>query len=369
MPFSPSTSRLTLPRRALLHRKHGWIGVDIGTALTKMAQVERHGAGFRITARWSIPSEANCPLMDSADDVKRSTTFTPQFQQARGMFRGRNAAAAVPASLVTHRCLDVPVGDAEDLRRMVYEEIEAERSPGGAERCFDFWKTPNPANENAAMVQLSILDIDRDASLRLAHNLHSVGLECRVLDGLPCALARSVQICDIHAAERPTAIIDIGYASTVFVVAVNGSPQFTRVLRGCGLEFLVAPIQRSMPLSATETLQLVKRIGIAPAEIDTQTDSASLVIHQLLSDPIAKLMSEITRTLMYLQHSLPDLLPDRVLLCGGGSFIPNLSARFASEMGLDVVSWTMSTTEPQLAAQDDSLFAVAAALSALAWEV
>ena len=336
--------------------------------VTKLAQVERDGKGYRITARWSIPSEAGCSLIDAATDENNQLAFAPQFQQARGMFRGRSVAAAVPARLTTHRSLDVPAGDIEELRRMVHEEIEADSAPGAVERCIDFWPTPKPANANAAMTQLSILDIDREVSLRIAQNLKNAALDCRILDGLPCALARAVQMCDIDRTERPTAIIDFGYSSTVFVVAVNGSPQFTRVLRGCGLDALVGPVQKCMPLTASESLQLVRRIGVAPSDFDPRTDSASQVIHQLLSGPISMLMGEIARTLVYLQHSIPELLPDRLMLCGGGSSLPNLVARFAGETGLDVVGWKMSMTEPHLASQDDSLFAVAAALSALAWE-
>ena len=218
-------------------------------------------------------------------------------RRARCVFRCRRAAVALSASYTTHRYLDLPYGEDEELRRMVSEEIEADAVSGTSERCFDYWPTLTSPNTNNAMVQLSVIDIDRNHSLTLASNLFNAGLDCRLLDGVPCALARAVQMFAPQQTETPKVILDIGYSSTVFVAVVHWAPVFTRILRGCGLDAIIQPIQNSLSLTASESLQLVRRMGLGPAQSGSPPDAAAHVVHQLGSEPGTRWRTEMVRTL------------------------------------------------------------------------
>ncbi len=368
MPALFPSSTMARTRRFLRHRKRGWIGVDVGAALTKMAQVERVGDEYRIAARWCLPAECSPRFLEELSLPDDDFAFARQLRQGRGVFRGKRAAAALSAGCTTHRTLDLPQGEDTELRHMVGEEIEADAPSSAKERCYDYWQPLNSANTNSAMVQLSVIDLDRNVALKVANSLSDAGLECRLLDGVPCALARAVQMFDPLHAELPRVILDIGYSATVFVAAMHGRPVFTRVLRGAGIDALLRPIQNSLKLTANESLQLVRRWGLGPIDGAAPADAAADVVHQLATEPVARWMTEIARTLAFLEHSPCALVPQQILFAGGGAFLRHLAFRLANETGVEVDPWRLTTADFTAANRDDSLFAVAAALSALAWE-
>lgn len=251
---------------------------------------------------------------------------------------------------------------------MIAEEIVSDAVSGAGERCFDYWQTSMSASANNPLAQLSVIDIERSVSLQMANHLTTAGLDCRLLDGIPCALARAAQMFAPEHADSPQVILDIGYSSTVFVAVVRGMPVFTRILRGCGLEAIIQPIQNSLSLTESESLQLVRRMGLGPTQNDSPPDAAAQVIHQLVSEPVARLLAEIVRTLGYLEHNSSAALPERILLSGGGANFPYLATQLFNETSLHAVRWRLVAAQPAATDQDESLFAVAAALSALAWE-
>lgn len=367
--FTTTTkTRSTRPQRFLLRHKRGWIGVDVGSILTKLAQVERLGDGYRIAARWSLPTRKKLELQNELQPADGDFDFSQAMRQARRICRGRRAAAALSACYTTHRYIDLPDGDDHELRRMIGEEIVADTGPGSTERCFDYWQSAGSTDASRSMVQLSVIDIDRDVSLQLVRDLSGAGLDCRILDGVPCSLARAAAMFDPQNTAKPRVMLDIGYSSTVFVAVLQGLPVFTRVLRGCGLEAVVQPIQQSLSLTATEAIQLVRRTELGPTQNDLPPDAAARVVHQLLSEPVTRLVSEIARTLDYLRHGPVAMVPEQIVLSGGGATLPYLIAKLKNESELEVVGWRLSTAQADSASHDDSLYAVAAALSALAWE-
>lgn len=363
-----TSSTIPQPQRFLLRRRRGWIGVDVGSALTKMAQVERIGEEYRISARWCLPAGSSRNLFDVGRSPDNEFALAQQLRRGKSVFRGRRAAAAMSAGCTTHRYLDLPPGGEDELRRMIGEEIEADAISAESERCFDFWQALSTTSGSASMVQLSVIDIDRDLSLKLARNLSKAGLDCRLLDGVPCALARAAQMFDPRRADVPRVVLDIGFSSTVFVAVLRGAPVFTRMLRGCGLDAIIQPIQSSLGLTANESLQLVRRMGMTPIDGNSSTDAAAQVVHQLVSEPLTRWTMEVRRTLEYLQHSSCALVPEHILLTGGGSCLPLWTTHLANETGLEVAQWRLSAADVGATNQDDSLYAVAAALSALAWE-
>lgn len=358
----------TRPRRFLLRRKYGWIGIDVGTSFTKMAQVERCGGEYRISARWCLPADASSSLLGETQPSRNASAFSTQLRRARGVFRGKRSAAALSARFTTHRYVDLPFGCDEELRRMIAEEISNDSVAEAGPRCFDYWHSSTTSGGNNALHQLSVIDIDRSVSLTLANNLAATGLDCRLLDGIPCALARAVQMFDPELAETPQIILDLGYSSTVFVAAVQGTPVFARILRGCGLEAIIQPIQNSLSLTESEAVQLVRRMGLGPTQDGSPPDAAAHVVHQLVSEPVLRLMTEIMRTLSYLVNIPSAIDPKRILLSGGGAYLPALATQLMNETGLEVAAWRLPSAISNATNQDESLFAVAAALSALAWE-
>lgn len=354
---------------ALRRAARGWVGIDIGASAIKLAQLERRGDEVTLRARWLIPLPEG-PSDEPAHFMSQVfAPCLPQVREALRAFRGRSVAATLPGSLAVLRCLELPQGTRDELRQMLEDELRHEYAlPHDAARCFGFWETgPAPAG-TGPMAQVTFVDVARSDAAQLSDGLRSVALICEVLDAAPCALARAVQLAPPTGVDRPVVAIDLGGAAALMVLAVSGRPAMTRVLRGCGSNQLSAPLEQGLRLARPDAHQLLRRIGIPSGAAPRAPEGIARATLELLTAPLARLASEVRRTLSYWQQVCPGLAPEELVLFGGGALIRNLPQFLAAEVGLSTRPWQLSSTDASHGPWDDALFGVAAALSALAWE-
>lgn len=349
--------------------RRGWIGIDVGAAAIKLAQVERRGDRHEIVARWTVPIEPGAPAREHPGGDLAWVTSLPQIRQARGLFRGRQAAAALSPSIARMRCLEIPTASHDELRRMIENELESDPCASPATRSyFDFWETHAPDAADSRLAQVAVVDVPCDVALQLASGLRSGGLDCHVLDAVPCALARAVELADPRQADAPTAALDLGFTSTVLVIAKAGRPLLARSLRGCSLGAITGPLETSLRLSRDEALRVLGRFGIPLGPRAESSSQAARATHELISAPLQQLVGELNRTLGFWEQQHRALTPRRMVLFGAGALLPNISEFVSAETHLAARGWSLGDGDPSPQAASDPLFGVAAALSALAWE-
>jgi Tfp pilus assembly PilM family ATPase len=247
-----------------LKSRHGWIGVDIGTVATKLAQVQRVGDSLQLTAHWIIDNYGGKPLTKDRLQCHGCLPFQSQLREARSMFRGRRAAATLPLSMTEVGSMELPAGTDDELRNMIHEELAADNTDG-TELCFDFLPTQAADSTEGDMGSFSVFAAAADVAASAANSLCRAGLDCEVLNSLPCAMARAIELCEPAEPEAAIAALDFGYSSAILVVARGGQLLFTRQLRGCSLQTLLKPLQDGLALSAAEIQQLLGRYANSSA--------------------------------------------------------------------------------------------------------
>ena len=358
----------TVPRRAvssgfMVRAKRGWIGIDIGTSAIKLSQVEHCGSRFRISNRWTLSDPASMALNhDRLDETKLLSQLT-QLKSLRRIFAGRNCAAVLPMSLVEYRSLEVPRGDASEQSRMVGEELSADLAVEPEELAFDCWENGSDAAADSELSIVSVIAARKVLVEQVATNLLSAGLECQALNGMPCALARAVEMSSYERTEEIVLALDLGYTSPLMVLVKAGRPLFTRTLRGVGLQTLMQPLESSLQISSAECQQLLVRYGVSNA--DQFPTLATQRTMQLIANPLQCLVSEIKRTIEYIGQKFRSGKPTRLCLFGGGALIKNFPEYLSQHLPLPANPWTLGGEH---ADPSDALFGVASGLSSLAWE-
>lgn len=340
----------------LAPRRCGWVGVDIGTRAVKLAQVERTGAGWRLAGRWTFSDEEAPPLTRELLLAGGLARQVAPLREVRRMFRGRQAAAALPMSLIALRALDLPTGPLHELRAMAEQELDAEdaRPVGACE--VDAW----PTVSGPEMTKVAAVACERELSLRAAHDLLKSGLHCSVLDVIPCALARAVEMCDPASREEPVVALDLGYAATLLTIVRGGQPIFCRSFRGCGLQAMLTPLHHKMGINPAEARHLLTRYGI-PAT----NESASAIgpAYQIVGRVLDHLADELRRTLQFVNQQM-RISPARIWLLGGGATICNLPEFVSAQTDLPAATWRLAGSLDA----SEAMYAAAAGLSKLAWE-
>ena len=354
-------------------RQLGWIGVDVGTSTIKLAQVERNGGQWRLACRLVVAmGDDSNSLPSPAGDASFAQLLSAALQESRG-FRGRRAALALPLSTMEMRTLQLPSGTDDEIRDMIVQELSLAVGDSSGERLFDFWDTGlcRKSEKNEAMRDLAVLSISPQSAEHAAEELLTLGLKCQVVDGIPFALARAVAMDSSNAGRSTVAALDWGFTSVTFVVVADGRPSFVRSFRDCGVGRIVRSLCEKFGLTVPECAQLLGRYGIPHPETVDRGTGLQQMIYDLASEPFASLQNELEKTFLYLHRQAPDLMPEQIVLFGGGATINNGASLLSSRINILVKCWQPSWLAGDIdnpGCARNNLFGQAAALSALAFE-
>ena len=134
----------------IFSRTRGWIGVDIGTHMVKLAQVERHGSRVELLEALSIPRQE--PWLDTNDGAA-DIASSLEIQAALSLgtrFRGRDAAITLPMAVCDVRTCNIK-GDTDPERRAaVLRELDTVYPDTPTTREFDHWSVELPADHEPA---------------------------------------------------------------------------------------------------------------------------------------------------------------------------------------------------------------------------
>ena len=85
-----------------------------------------------------------------------------------------------------------------------------------------------------------------------------------------------------------------------------------------------------------------------------------------MAEPLSHFVAEVKRTIEFINLQFRSIAPQRLVVAGGGALVPGLPEVLAAETGLKVRLWSLASEGNSR--PDEALYAVAAALSSLAWE-
>jgi Tfp pilus assembly PilM family ATPase len=352
------------------NQQTGWIGIDLGASTVKLAQVVRCASGLRLrTALVSRTSPAGpqaapggeSELADLGDEIRGAL-------EARGGFRGRDAACMLSMPYTDLRAFSIPAGTPAERRAMVAHELAVALGESAAVRDFDFWETDSSLESGGVRLDnVNVLSLATSTTRQVASCFANAGLSLRVLDGLPTALARAAALGDLE--EGPVAAVDWGFASATFCIAWNGRPLFTRQLRDCALAGLLDDVSRALELRPDEASQLLVTRGVAgQTPGDAPLDDVQVILTDIAAAHLARLADQITKTLAYLRVQRPGLTPRRCVLCGGGATVRNVTAALGEKLPLPTSAWSLRGAFDESPYWQPPVFAAAAALSTLAWK-
>ena len=351
----------------------GWIGVDVGTHAVKLAQLERAGSRFHLRAAMIVPRSESWRTDDllrvepasSAQEIRAGLTLGQRFS-------GRQAACTLPMQLCDVRTFaDLPRDDAA-RRDTIAGELQTLGLDQNVEREFDYWDAEVPGNDGASVGDRQhVLSVARAWTMSVARDVSQAGLRCRLLDGVPLALARAVEMTAPRDAAGPTAVLDWGFASSTFCLIHRGSPCFVRTLPGCGFRSAVHAVREAIGISPEEANTVLRDFGLPSS---THGDSAGAdvqtLIGEVMADSLRELSDELERTFSFVALQHRGLQLNRLLLCGGGATVRNVAEWLSHRLKLSVRTWQFSEEAAATSSANgipSSLLATAIGLSALAW--
>jgi type IV pilus assembly protein PilM len=344
-------------------RKLGWLGIDIGTAYVKVAQLVRDDEGIRVHARSIVPRSLT--TVEAEDEPVWSAVGEVRTAVVAGRnFRGREAAATMPMGFCDIHQISNPVDDDDDLDSLVRTAIESITQCSADELEFDVWSV-EPGIELAEAERWNVLAAARPWTDRIYRDVVESGNICHTIDGVPQALARAVSLSAHGSTTPPVAALDWGYSQATLCVVADGVPAYVRALKDCSFDRVVAAIVEELGVNRDEAQQLIEQHGVQGLNSNC-ADEVSALMGELMAEPLRQLESELTRTLSHVGFQRRAIAPQQLLLFGGGGTIRDVERHLSQRLRLETRAWRLGTSD-EYNSNHDCLFGAALALSALAW--
>ncbi len=257
--MSSILSSLERVNRRFLKRSYGWTGIEIGCHVIRMAQVMRTDRRWELATVWSVEQETphdqafNSAAADFEETfgwisptVLRSEGLgatLEHFDNLHSLFRGRECAATFSDGVIEYRELELPECVPTEIHSLLQSEVTLESECDFDELLIDYWELP--ANRPRSTTNsFGVVSLDRSVAISTANDLLRSGFECRVLDAMPCAIARATCMMTGEA-DSPTLAIDLGYQQTTITLVHHEKPMLTRTARSIGLRPFLEQIARA----------------------------------------------------------------------------------------------------------------------------
>jgi Tfp pilus assembly PilM family ATPase len=351
----------------LRRRQKGWLGIDIGSASVKVAQLARSAAGIQVLARSMVPRSLATNTPDEEQDAEKLWSACGEIRTAISLdhgFRGRQAAAAMPMGLCEVHQLDNLALEEAGLDAVVRRAIGAVTQCSTDHLEFDIW--PAEAMNVTAAQRWNVLAVARPWSDQIYQDVATSSLSCRTIDGLPHALARAIKLTAQDQALPPIAALDWGFGQATLCIVTEGRPVYVRALKDCSLERTLSGIAQELAVTTAEALLLLQTHGIHRQASDGNEEVTSLLA-ELTTEPLRQLEQELARTISHIGFQRKAIAPQQLLLFGGGALTRGLARHLRQRLHLETKVWSLGENHPA-ASPEDCVYGTAMALSALAWE-
>ncbi|MCA9230677.1 MAG: pilus assembly protein PilM [Planctomycetales bacterium] len=350
-------------------KQTGWIGIDIGTATVKLAQLSRSNNKPRLTGLAMVPRRAAWRIAELAEQTLSSNDEICAAVSLHPGFQGKLAAITPPMALCKVHTLDRTKTHDPSDERFVRAAIELATQRSADQLQFDTWDA-EPEPEGRAPRRANVLTVATHWADQFFDDLRLSGWSCQAIDGLPLALARAVAMVQPKDSTAPVAALDWGFAEATLCIVLAGNPVYVRSLKACGLNRLLDKLVESLDVTTEEAQRLLHEQGVLGHSTSSPTSIQEL-IEEIIADPLAQLISEYQRTVSHLQCQRRSIVPKRLVLFGGGATINGIAEQLTATLETKTTIWSPGQ---ELAGPINStglpgcLFGPAIALSALAWE-
>ena len=290
-------------------------------------------------------------------------------------FRGRSAACLLPMNVCELRGLKIPQGDAHERRAMIASELADDEGEDSGPVEFDYWELGGEKGiETSEGFNVNIMSVARPWIDQVAADCQRVRLDCWAIDGTPLAMSRAVGLAFGPRHQDRVLAVDWGFSNTTLAVVGRGRPLYSRRLHDCQYRTCLAAIEQTLGVTRDHAQLLVGLHGVARSRRGQQlpirrpTREVQTAITAAIADVTASLVSQIERTLQYIDSQRRHQHPTSLWLMGGGASLRNIGPYLSAALEIPVSTFEVPDgRDPAGGDAPTALFGPALALSALAW--
>lgn len=318
-----------------LFKRRSYVGLDLGSAAVKAAQVERAGDAWKVTRSAVVPVPPGA-IRDGVVSDQEAASAAIRTALRTGKISATSAVIAVAGGSVIVRTVRIPKMPEATLRKSI--KFEAGRYvPSSIEDSFIEFEILGEA-ENGQMDVLIVASPREIVETRI-RACEKAGLEVEMVDIEPFAMYRSLveSNYDRGLSAETLALVDIGGSTTNVSVVSAGIFAMTRTIPQAG-KTLTEALKNYFKLNDEDAEQGKSQLDLGPllAENQVMENPPLRVVQPHIDD----LIREIRRSLNYYQSQQTDNQQPkpvtRLILTGGASKMMGLASYVEHKLGIPV---------------------------------
>ncbi|NCT55373.1 type IV pilus assembly protein PilM [bacterium] len=300
------------------------LGIDLGSQYLKSVEIQRNSDG---TTELISLSKVDISGLDMFSgkvfDPKPITDFLRDYVM-QNKYIGKSVNLGLPSSLTYIRIDSFPKLTGKELENAVNLELQNQTVVPLAESSVSFQVLPNSGNTEKTDV-LSVI-----APKTLTNNLLAVikdsGLNLQSIE--PNVLGTIRGVLNEEAVNPATVVLDIGYKFSDISVFADNALRFTRNVP-TGMSSLIKTVAQGLNLEVIQAEEYIKTYGLSAEKLNGKVRDAAASVITLLLD-------EVKRSNTFYETRGGSSKIKRLVLAGGGAYIPGLVVHAANYLGLEV---------------------------------
>jgi type IV pilus assembly protein PilM len=169
----------------------------------------------------------------------------------------------------------------------------------------------------------------KDAVQANVKSVTRAGLSPVEVDLIPFALTRAML--PRASGQGTVVLISIGANSTNVVIAQNGVPRFVRIIPSGGDDITTA-LATELDLSVSQAEVAKRELGFG--SMTTRAEHRPIV--ELIFKVAGEQLNALRNTIGYYANANEGAIPNRIILSGGGSYLPGLPKALEELTGIPV---------------------------------
>lgn len=304
------------------------IGLDIGSARIKAAQVVRARRGWRVASSASF-ERIDPSMAPTAGEIDRLVGVLD-----RAGFTGDRVVVGAPRKGLRTAVLDLPpkTSGAPIEQICAGEFARMFRLPPASYELFA-WEMPT-ATDRGAKTQMSACALECAHAEALVAPLQAVGLQVDAIDLAAEATSRACRAACTHK-DGLTALLDVGSAGVDLMVFRQGELIYQRWLDGVGLGRPIEALSRSLGVTERAAQAVVRRVGLAGYEAEAVDPVVLARMLSIMREYVEHFLRDMLGSVSYVLDRFPGMAVTRLRLVGGGAVVPQLPAYLSEMAGLD----------------------------------
>jgi|SRR3989344_2007174 len=299
-------------------------GLDIGRSFIKVVQVKVSGQERTLIGAAGVASPVDISKVEVPADLKKiSKAISDCVKSAK--ISGEKCVVSIMESQAVTRLIDMPDLTDKELSAAINFEADQYIPLPIKDVNIHYEIISRPAASSAGKMQVLLVAAPKRVINKYTGIMQDAGFILSAMETESSALSRALT----RHGEIPALIVSMGASSTEIILAKEGNVLFSRSIGSGGLA-LTKAIVSEFNLTQSQAEQYKMAYGLLE-------DKLSGKIAVVLRSVLDILISEILKALEFSRSHITGLQISRIIICGGGSYLPGLSSYLAERTSIEVL--------------------------------